>query len=103
MPRWLTILLTGLAVGGLAALPELLGPFWLRIATGALMWAGLACSWNVIGGYAGYIDFGHSAFFGIGSYATAILMGEAFGWPFFATIPIGLVAAAGVAAIIGGP
>jgi branched-chain amino acid transport system permease protein len=103
MPRWLCILLVGVAAAGLIALPELLGPFWLRIATGALMWAGLACSWNVIGGYAGYIDFGHSAFFGIGAYATAILMGEAFGWAFFATIPIGIAAAAGVAAVIGGP
>ena len=103
MPRWLALLPIGIAAAGLVALPELLGPFWLRIATGALMWAGLACSWNVIGGYAGYIDFGHSAFFGIGAYATAILMGEPFGWSFFATIPIGLVAAAGVAAIIGGP
>jgi branched-chain amino acid transport system permease protein len=103
MPRWLLILFVGVAAAGLLALPELLGPFWLRIATGALMWAGLACSWNVIGGYAGYIDFGHSAFFGIGAYATAILMGEAYGWPFFATIPIGLAAAAAVAAIIGGP
>jgi branched-chain amino acid transport system permease protein len=103
MPRWLPFLLIGIAAAGLIALPELLGPFWLRIATGALMWAGLACSWNVIGGYAGYIDFGHSAFFGIGAYATAILMGEPFGWSFFVTIPVGLVAAAGVAAIIGGP
>jgi branched-chain amino acid transport system permease protein len=103
MPRGVAFLLIGVAAAGLVALPELLGPFWLRIATGALMWAGLACSWNVIGGYAGYIDFGHSAFFGIGAYATAILMGEPFGWSFFATIPIGLLAAAGVAAIIGGP
>jgi branched-chain amino acid transport system permease protein len=77
--------------------------YWLRIATGALMWAGLACSWNIIGGYAGYIDFGHSAFFGIGAYATAILMGDSFGWPFMATLPAGLVAAAIVAAVIGGP
>jgi branched-chain amino acid transport system permease protein len=103
MARGAGIVLLCLAAGLLVALPELLGPFWLRIATGALMWAGLACSWNVIGGYAGYIDFGHSAFFGIGAYATAILMGEAFGWPFAATVPIGLLAAAGVAGFIGGP
>src|SRR3546814_6036307 len=70
--------------------------------TGAVMWAGLACSWNIIGGYAGYIDFGHSAFFGIGAYATAIFMGDSFGWPFLATIPVGLLAAAAVAAVIGG-
>ena len=35
--------------------------------TGVAMWAGLAASWNIIGGYAGYISFGHVAFFGIGA------------------------------------
>ncbi|HET8726331.1 MAG TPA: branched-chain amino acid ABC transporter permease [Alphaproteobacteria bacterium] len=97
---------TVLLAGGFAvalALPLMIDAYWLRIATGVLMWAGLACSWNIIGGYAGYIDFGHSAFFGIGAYTTAILMGGAFGWPFAATIPVGLLAAAGVAAVIGGP
>jgi branched-chain amino acid transport system permease protein len=96
------ILLVGV-LAALALLPELVNSYWLRIATGAVMWAGLACSWNIIGGYAGYIDFGHSAFFGIGAYATAIFMGESFGWPFLATVPVGLLAAAAVAAVIGGP
>lgn len=87
----------------LAALPFLTDSYTLRIATGVLMWAGLACSWNVVGGYAGYISFGHSAFFGIGAYATAILMQRDIGLPFAATIPVGLAAAALVAALIGGP
>lgn len=103
MPRAASFaLLIGFAAA-LLLLPELINAYWLRIATGALMWAGLACSWNIIGGYAGYIDFGHSAFFGIGAYATAIFMGGAFGWPFLATIPVGLLVAAALAAVIGGP
>ena len=101
--RWPRLLLLVLGAALALALPELIDAYWLRIATGALMWAGLACSWNIIGGYAGYIDFGHSAFFGIGAYASAILMGGAFGWPFAATIPVGLLVAAGLAAVIGGP
>lgn len=87
----------------LGALPLALDPYWLRIATGVLMWAGLACSWNIVGGYAGYISFGHSAFFGIGAYATAILMGREYGLPFIATVPFGLIGAAAVAAVIGAP
>src|SRR3546814_12080999 len=87
--RWPNLILLIIIVVLLATLPMFLGPYWLRIATGAVMWAGLACSWNIIGGYAGYIDFGHSAFFGIGAYATAIFMGDSFGWPFLATIQIG--------------
>ena len=46
------ILLVGV-LAALALLPELVNSYWLRIATGAVMWAGLACSWNIIGGYAG--------------------------------------------------
>lgn len=84
-------------------LPMWSGPYWLRIATGAVMWAGLALSWNVICGYAGYISFGHVAFFGIGAYSTAILMQPGMDWNFFATLPVGALVAGGLAAIVGYP
>ena len=87
----------------LALMPLLVNNYWLRIATGALMWAGLACSWNILGGYAGYINFGHSAFFGLGAYVTALLMGDPLGLPFFATVPAGIVVTAIFAVIIGAP
>ena len=38
------------------------------------LWAGLALAWNLAGGYAGLISFGHAAFFGIGAYASTILL-----------------------------
>lgn len=85
------------------SLPFWAGPYWIRIATGMAMWAGLALSWNVICGYAGYISFGHVAFFGIGAYSTAILMQPEYGWNFFATLPVGALVAGGLAAIIGWP
>ncbi|MGB3834178.1 MAG: branched-chain amino acid ABC transporter permease [Mesorhizobium sp.] len=97
----LALLIAVLAV--LALLPWLVNNYWLRIATGALMWAGLACSWNILGGYAGYINFGHSAFFGLGAYVTALLMGGPLGLPFFATVPAGIVVTAIFAVIIGAP
>lgn len=87
----------------LAGLPFAFGDFWLRVATGAVMWSGLACSWNIVGGYAGYVNFGQSAFFGIGAYTTGILMQSAYGLPFFATIPIAIAVAAGVAFAVGLP
>jgi branched-chain amino acid transport system permease protein len=37
------------------------------------LWAGLALAWNIAGGYAGLISFGHAAFFGLGAYASTIL------------------------------
>jgi len=38
------------------------------------LWAGLALAWNIAGGYAGLISFGHAAFFGIGAYTSTILL-----------------------------
>jgi branched-chain amino acid transport system permease protein len=37
------------------------------------LWAGLALAWNIAGGYAGLISFGHAAFFGVGAYTSTIL------------------------------
>ncbi len=42
----------------------------------------LAVAWSILGGYAGYVNFGTSAFFGVGVY-TAVFLFKAFGarWP----------------------
>lgn len=74
--------------------------FFLRILTEAVMWIGLAISWDILAGYAGYLNFGHGAFFGIGAYVTALLMKSA-GLPFFAAMLAGGLAA-GVAAFLAG-
>lgn len=37
------------------------------------MFAGLALAWNIAGGYAGLISFGHASFFGVGAYTSTIL------------------------------
>jgi branched-chain amino acid transport system permease protein len=65
----------------------------------------LAQSWNLIGGFAGYLSFGHAAFFGIGAYMTAFLKSHLSLSPvltILSAVPAGLVSAA-VAAIIGYP
>lgn len=74
--------------------------FFLRILTEAVLWTGLAISWDILAGYAGYLNFGHGAFFGIGAYVTALLMKNA-GLPFFAAMLAGGLAA-GVAAFLAG-
>lgn len=38
------------------------------------LFAGLALAWNIAGGYAGLISFGHAAFFGVGAYTSTILL-----------------------------
>lgn len=72
-----------------------LGPANLRVVTGIYMWIGLALSWNIIGGYCGYLSFGHSAFFGIGAYVTAILMGSLH-MPFW----VGFISAPALSAVV---
>jgi branched-chain amino acid transport system permease protein len=54
----------------------------------------------LISGFTGYVDFGHIAFFGLGAYATGILMSKA-GWPFLPTLIVGGAAAALFAMLIG--
>ena len=36
-------------------------------------WVTLATSWTILGGFSGYVSFGHGAFYGIGVYAMANL------------------------------
>ncbi len=74
--------------------------FLLRVFTEAVMWIGLAVTFDVLAGYTGYLNFGHSAFFGIGAYTAAILMVRA-GWHFAPAAALG-GAAAGLGAFIAG-
>jgi branched-chain amino acid transport system permease protein len=56
----------------------------------------LSVAWSILGGYAGYVNFGTSAFFGVGVY-TGILLFKAAGAPLFVQI----AAAALVGAFLG--
>ena len=51
----------------------------------------LATAWNILGGYAGYVNFGSGAFFAVGAY-TAVALYKAF------ALPLGLQILAGAAA-----
>ena len=39
----------------------------------ALLYVAIASSWNIIGGFTGYISLGHAAFFGLGAYTIALV------------------------------
>jgi branched-chain amino acid transport system permease protein len=47
--------------------------FFLHLGITVLMWTLLGVSWNLLGGFAGQVSFGHATFFGVGSYTTMIL------------------------------
>ena len=56
----------------------------------------LATAWNILGGYAGYVNFGTAAFFGIGSYTSVVLL-KSIGAP----LVVQIAAAAVVTGLLG--
>ena len=56
----------------------------------------LSVAWSILGGYAGYVNFGTSAFFGVGVY-TAVFLVSAIGAPLLVQIAVAAV----VGAILG--
>lgn len=65
----------------------------------SFLFAGLALAWNIAGGYAGLISFGHSAFFGVGAYTSTILLTR-YGLSPWIGIWIGAIIAAGFGSIL---
>ncbi|MCG6878237.1 MAG: branched-chain amino acid ABC transporter permease [Deltaproteobacteria bacterium] len=62
----------------LAALPCLgfsYGVVWVFLLA---VYFTLALSYDIVGGYMGYMNLGHSTFFGLGAYTTAILLNQGF-------------------------
>jgi branched-chain amino acid transport system permease protein len=85
----------------LAVLPLLArNTFVLHVAIMILMWTLLGAAWNVLGGFAGQVSFGHAALFGIGAYVTMILFLKA-GIPPWWGLPLAGLAAALVSLPIG--
>lgn len=79
--------------------------YYISLLFTVFMYVTLATSWNLIGGYTGYLSFGHVAFFGLGAYTTAFLFNLLHLSPLatiLSSIPAG-GAAALVALIIGVP
>ncbi|MEW6673501.1 MAG: branched-chain amino acid ABC transporter permease [Thermodesulfobacteriota bacterium] len=83
---------------GAAIIPLVVGEFWVHVAVEILILGLFAMSFNMIFGYMGQLSFGHAAFFGVGAYATGLLIVRA-----SVPLPVGLLAsivAAGVCALI---
>jgi branched-chain amino acid transport system permease protein len=103
MRHW-AVLPAIIAIGAvlLALVPLAGNAVWIQFGINALLVATLAQSWNILGGFAGYVSFGNSVFYGLGTYGTAIAMVK-FGLPFGAGLAIGAVLAMLCAAVVGLP
>jgi branched-chain amino acid transport system permease protein len=88
----------------LALVPVMLGSggsYYTRLAVIGFLYVASATAWDLVGGLAGQVSFGHAAFFGVGAYVTAILVRE--GVPMIVTIIPAALAAAAYAAAWGWP
>jgi branched-chain amino acid transport system permease protein len=66
--------------------------YLMSLAVASLTIAGVALAWALLGNLGGMVSFGHSAFFGVGSYISALLTLKA-GWPVFPAMLAGGVGA----------
>jgi branched-chain amino acid transport system permease protein len=62
------------ALALIAVAPAFAGAYWMRILSTIFMYAVIAQGINIMAGYTGYPAFGNVVFFGLGGYATAVLM-----------------------------
>ena len=67
-----------------------------------MMYVVLALSWNIISGFTGYVSFGHVLFYGVGSYASAILVAD-HGWHWVSTLAVSALVGLVAAIVIGYP
>jgi len=76
--------------------------YFITILITITIYAMLAHSLNIITGRAGQISLGHSAFFGIGAYTSALFYTRA-GLSFWISVPLGTIVAGMVGALLGIP
>src|SRR6266487_1586331 len=102
VPRWLrpAVITAGVLVLALAPLGFTENTYIQTVLILTLLLVVAGSGWNVISGFAGYVSLGQSAFIGVGAYTVGILSKHLEVSPFLLA-PLGGVAAAVLAAILG--
>lgn len=95
---WLTTLAICIAGGAaLVLVLDIAGTDYAFLAAyTVLQFVAIATAWNILGGYAGYVNFGVAGFFAVGVY-TSVVVYKTVQWPLIFTIPL----AAAVAGLLG--
>ncbi|RUM97103.1 branched-chain amino acid ABC transporter permease [Pseudaminobacter arsenicus] len=89
-----------IVLAGFLAPHVLKNPFYFFAGYVILQYVVIATGWNILGGYAGYINFGAAGFFGAGAYASAFLF-NAFGIPLWGSLIAACVIGAGLGLLMG--
>ena len=100
-------LFCAVALAAAVILPAWLSPFHLRVGLAIFLSAGMAVGWYVLGGYARYYSFGHTAFVGVGAFSGGLASAALppLGWAasFALCLLVGTFACAVLAAVIAWP
>lgn len=75
-------------------------PYYHVLGFNVMLYAMMATSWNIMGGYTGYKSLGHSAFYGLGAYLVAIAANQ-LGWNPLLSAPLLAFVVALVAILLG--
>jgi len=98
-----TRLAVGLSLAALVSVPAWVqDSFFLNAMIHVFLLGAAAQAWNLVGGYAGQISFGHAAFFGIGAYSAGWLLSRGGVTPWVG-LWVGAAVAAGVSLLVGYP
>ncbi|MEA2689699.1 MAG: branched-chain amino acid transport system permease protein, partial [Candidatus Eremiobacteraeota bacterium] len=64
-----------IAIAALAVVPFVASgsEYAIEVLFLIFLYGAMATAWNLLGGFAGQVSFGHAAFLGIGAYATTIM------------------------------
>src|SRR5258708_12263405 len=76
MRRTGVVFLVGVAlvVAGMLVASLRVNPYFYFAAYVILQYIVIATAWNILGGYAGYVNFGTPAFFALGAYTAVFLI-----------------------------
>lgn len=94
--------LAAAAIAVLIVIPLTGNRFVMATSYTILIFITLAEAYNILGGYGGYVNFGYSAFYGLGGYITAILSTQLGVSPLL-MVPIAGLAVGVISAILGVP
>jgi len=88
-----------------AVLPPVVGNYWSQVLGDIGIYMMLGIGLNVVVGFAGLLDLGYVAFFGIGAYGYALMASPQFGMhvPFWLMLPVCVALAAAGGALLGIP
>ena len=97
------LLISALLLGALFILPLVVtSPALMQIFILIILYAYFTSTWNFVGGFAGVLPLGHSAFIGIGAYTSTVLF-QTFGISPWLGMIVGGLLAAMMGVIIGLP